>query len=60
MAVIKVKGENIGFCRDYLCECPEDAIWDRDLGDIFWMGVKAGMMADEKEDISVLYTRTFD
>ena len=32
------------------CE-PEDAIWVRDLEDIFWTGVKAGLKASTMADI---------
>ena len=53
MADIYVKGEKIDSCQDYLCECPEDAIWHRDLEDIFWTGVKAGLQADTEDDIEV-------
>ena len=53
MADIFVKGKKVDEVCDYLCECPEDAIWHRDLGSIFWAGVKAGLAADKKDDIEV-------
>lgn len=53
MAKITVKGVEIGTVIEDLTECPEDAIWGRDLSHIFWMGVKAGMMAEHFEDIEV-------
>ena len=53
MADVYVKGKKIGEVADYLCECPEDAIWCRDLSSIFFMGVKAGLLAKSKEDIEV-------
>ncbi len=53
MADIFVKGKEIGSCPDDLGECPEDAIWHRDLEDIFWLGVRAGLEADSKGDIEV-------
>lgn len=53
MADIYVNDEKIGSFVDDLCECPEDAIWSRDLGDIFWMGVKAGLKAAGEGDIEV-------
>ena len=54
MAQVKVKGKDIGYVSDYLCECPEDAIWDRRLSDIFWKGVEAGLKADTRSDIEVV------
>ena len=53
MAIVLVEGEKIGEICDYLCDCPEDAIWHRALGDIFWAGVRAGLKAKSVKDIEV-------
>jgi len=53
MARVIVNGTVIGECRDDFSECPEDAIWGRDLEEIFDLGVKAGMMANQLSDIVV-------
>lgn len=33
--------------------CPEDAIWCRELGDLFWAGVKAGRLTKEDSEIKI-------
>ena len=52
MADIYVKGELIEEAVCDHCE-PEDAIWGRDLEDIFWAGVQAGLKASTKADVVV-------
>ena len=53
MADIFVNGEELGHCQDFLCDCPEDAVWARDLEDIFWLGVKAGRLTKQNSEIEV-------
>lgn len=36
------------------CDCPEDMIWERDLQDIFFAGVRAGRMTKDNKEIEVL------
>ena len=55
MADVIVNGEEIGSVRDR-CE-PEDAIWHRDLEDIFWTGVNAGLKAESLGDVAVINIR---
>ena len=53
MADVIVGGEKIAHFQDYISECPEDAIWHRDLQVIFWAGVKAGRMTKENSEIKI-------
>jgi hypothetical protein len=36
------------------CENPEDMIWEREISDVFWAGVKAGRMTKSNNEIEVL------
>ncbi len=53
MADVFVKGKKVSEVADDLTESPEDAIWCRDLEDIFWKGVTAGLLADTKQDVEI-------
>ena len=53
MADIYVDGKLVASCADYLSECPEDAIWCRDLEDIFNAGVKVGRLTKDDSEFEI-------
>ncbi len=53
MADVIVDGKVIASFPDNLCECPEDATWNRDLAAIFFAGVKAGRATENDSEFEI-------
>ena len=53
MAKVIVDGKEIASFCDDLTECPEDAMWGRDLSTIFFAGVKVGRATKTNDEFEI-------